>query len=159
METFSALLAICAGNSPVTGEFPKQRPVMRSFGVFFDLRLNKRLSKQQRRRWFETPSRSLWRHCNEYGWLHTLSNKPGTIKPGNTWNVNCVAKMSTLLSKCQLWHKYSPHGVYAHEQMLKLLWKVSLGLRWRHDTETFSTLLVLCEGIHCSPMDSLIKGQ
>ena len=40
METFSALLAICEGNSPVTGEFPSQRPVTRSFGVFFDLRLN-----------------------------------------------------------------------------------------------------------------------
>ena len=44
METFSALLAICVGNSPVAGEFPSQRPVTRSFGVFFDLRLNKRLS-------------------------------------------------------------------------------------------------------------------
>ena len=32
----------------------------------FDLRLNKRLNKQWRRRWFETPSRSLWRHCNEH---------------------------------------------------------------------------------------------
>ena len=39
METFSALLAICAGNLPVTGEFPAQRPVTRSFDVFFDLRL------------------------------------------------------------------------------------------------------------------------
>ena len=38
METFSALLVFCAGNSPVTGEFPTQRPVTRSFGVFFDLR-------------------------------------------------------------------------------------------------------------------------
>ena len=46
MENFSALLAICAGNSPVPGEFPAQRPVTRSFNVFFDLRLNKRLSKQ-----------------------------------------------------------------------------------------------------------------
>ena len=45
METFSALLAICAGNSPVTGEFPAQRPVTRTFDVFFDLPLNKRLSK------------------------------------------------------------------------------------------------------------------
>ena len=44
METFAALLAICAGNSPVAGEFPAQRPVTRSFGFFFDLRLNKRLS-------------------------------------------------------------------------------------------------------------------
>ena len=64
METFSALLAICAGNSPVPGEFPTQRPVTRRFGVFFDLRLNKRLNKQPRGWWFETPSRSLWRHSN-----------------------------------------------------------------------------------------------
>ena len=46
METFSALLAICAGNTPVPGEFPAQGPVTRSFDVFFDLRLNKRLTKQ-----------------------------------------------------------------------------------------------------------------
>ena len=46
METFSALLAFCAGNSPVPGEFPAQRPVMRSFDVILELRLNKRLSKQ-----------------------------------------------------------------------------------------------------------------
>ena len=44
METFSALLARCAGNSPVTGEFPSQRTVTRRFDAFFDLRLNKRLS-------------------------------------------------------------------------------------------------------------------
>ena len=43
METFSALLAICAGNSPAPGEFPAQRPVTRGFDVFFDLSLNKRL--------------------------------------------------------------------------------------------------------------------
>ena len=65
METFSALLAICAGNSPVPGEFPAQRPVTRSFDVFFDMRLNKRLSKQWWGWWFETLSRQLWRHCNE----------------------------------------------------------------------------------------------
>ena len=46
METFSALLAFCAGKSPVTGEFPAQKPVTRSFDVFFDLRLNRQLSKQ-----------------------------------------------------------------------------------------------------------------
>ena len=50
METFSALLAICAGNSPVPGDFSAQRPVTRSFNVFFDLRLNKRLSKQLKHR-------------------------------------------------------------------------------------------------------------
>ena len=46
METYSALLALCVGNSPATGEFPAQRPVTRSFDVFFDLRLIKRFSKQ-----------------------------------------------------------------------------------------------------------------
>ena len=64
METFCAFLAICTGNSPVTGDFPAQRPVTRSFDVFFDLRRNKRLSKQWWGWWFETLSRPFWRHCN-----------------------------------------------------------------------------------------------
>ena len=65
METFYALLAICAGNSPVSGEFPAQRPVTHSFEVFFRLRLNKRLIEQSLDWWFETPPRSLWRQCND----------------------------------------------------------------------------------------------
>ena len=63
METFSAVLALCARNSPFVCEFRSQRPVTRSFDVFIDIRLNKRLGKQSRRRWLETPSHSLWRHC------------------------------------------------------------------------------------------------
>ena len=47
METFSSLLALCAGNSPVTGEFPSQMPVARSFDVFFNLRLDTRLSNNR----------------------------------------------------------------------------------------------------------------
>ena len=66
METFSALLAICAGNSPVPGEFPAQKPVTRSFDVSFDLRLNKQLSKQWWGWWFEALSRPLRRHRNAY---------------------------------------------------------------------------------------------
>ena len=54
METFSVLLAFCAGNSQVTREFPSQMLVTRSLDIFFDLRLNKRLSKQSRRLWIET---------------------------------------------------------------------------------------------------------
>ena len=46
--------------------FPSQRPVTQSFVVFFDLPLNKRLDKQSIRRWFETPSRSLWLHCIDH---------------------------------------------------------------------------------------------
>ena len=75
METFSVLLDLCAGNSPVAGEFPAQRPVTRSFDVFFDLRLNKLLSKQSWGWWFETSSRPLWSHCNALNlpcamWIH-----------------------------------------------------------------------------------------
>ena len=64
MEAYSALLTLCEGNPPVTGGFPSQKPVTRSFDVFVDLGLNKRFSKQTIRRWFETPWRSLWRHCS-----------------------------------------------------------------------------------------------
>ena len=61
---------LCGEFTGDCGEFtghrwiPLTETVTRSFDVFFDLRLNKRLSKQSRRLWFETPSRSLWRHSN-----------------------------------------------------------------------------------------------
>ena len=55
METFATLLAICAGNSQVAVEFPTQRQVTQIVDVFFDLRLNERLSKQWWGWWFETP--------------------------------------------------------------------------------------------------------
>ena len=66
METFSALLALLQGNRAVTGGFPLQRPVTRSIDICCDLPLNKRLSKQRRRWWFETPLLSIWRYCNEW---------------------------------------------------------------------------------------------
>ena len=75
MEIFSALLALSVGNSPVTGEFPSQRPVTRSFDVFLDLRLNKRLNKQSCGWWFETPSCSSWRNCNEISRVKTEGHK------------------------------------------------------------------------------------
>ena len=76
METFSALLAICAGNSPVPGEFPAQRPVTRSFDVFFYLHPNKWLSKQWRGWWFETLPCPLRRHRNAE---NTFIWRPGTV--------------------------------------------------------------------------------
>ena len=60
---FFRVTGLCAGNSPVTAEFPAQRPVMQSCEIFVDLRLNKRLSKLWSW-WFEMPLPSLWRHCN-----------------------------------------------------------------------------------------------
>ena len=66
--------------APVTGEFPSQRPVTRSFDVFFDLRLNKRLSNPSRRRRFETPWCSSWHHCNDHQ-LHHPAPHPYTNTP------------------------------------------------------------------------------
>ena len=77
METFSALLAICAGNSPVPGEFPAQRPVTRSFDVFFELRLNKQLNKQSWGWWFGKGSRSLRRHRNVLVYWPFVRGIPG----------------------------------------------------------------------------------
>ena len=71
----SALLAMYAWNTPVTGEFPAQRPITRSFDVFFDLRLNERLSKQSWGWWFKTPSRSLQRHSNVEFPLHNVPSR------------------------------------------------------------------------------------
>ena len=80
-ENISPLMALCVGNSPVTGEFPSQRPVTRSFDALFDLHLlNKRLSKQTWGWWFETPSCSLWRHCNGNSDCHIHMN-PVPIYP------------------------------------------------------------------------------
>ena len=90
MDTFSALLAICAGNSPVTGECPAQRPVTRSFDVFY-LRLNKRLSKQSRGWWIETLSRPLWRHCNgihNFSEIHINGYCPNFAKRVLQWRHN-----------------------------------------------------------------------
>ena len=87
METFSTLLALCAGNSPVPGEFPAQRPVTRSFDVFFDLRQNKRLSKQWWDWWFETPPSPLWRHCNDLAQIKACAWCHQTLTWTSIWLV------------------------------------------------------------------------
>ena len=66
------------------GEFPAQRPVTRSFDVFFDLRPDKRLSKQPWGWWFETPSWSLWRQCNVL--IGIAANCWATVKGGGYRN-------------------------------------------------------------------------
>ena len=63
------------GNPPITGKFPSQRPVTRSFDVFVDLCLYKLWNKQSKRRWFETQPRSLWRHCNAKKPRNTSSSR------------------------------------------------------------------------------------
>ena len=77
------------------GEFPTQRPVTRSFDVFFDLRLNKRLSKQPWGWWLETPSWSLWRQCNDKKTLHTY------WLDTTSWWRRDIGTLSALLTLCE----------------------------------------------------------
>ena len=107
----SALLAFCVGNSPVTGEFLAQRPVTRSFDVFVDLRLNKRMDKQWWGWWLDTPSRRLWRNCNGYRlfncckaiswcmiWYHGYLSWSGCLAP-----VRCLPSVqpsTSMILKC-----------------------------------------------------------
>ena len=85
-NTFRVTGPLC-GEFTGPGEFPTQRPVTRSFDVLFDLRLNKRLSKQPWGWWFETPAWSLWRHRNdkfiEAKWRHVALQKLVIIVSGN----------------------------------------------------------------------------
>ena len=76
METFSALLAFCAGNSPVPGEFPSQRPVMRSF-VFSLICACINGGVKIVRLVIEMRSRPLWRHCNGYSQRLPISHNHG----------------------------------------------------------------------------------
>ena len=101
METFCALLALCAANPPLTGEFPSQRPVTRSFDVFFDLRLNKRLGKQS--------MRSLWRHCDMYA-ITKLNCKPGLTPQNKIMCIPLLAQFDNYFYKHYiLWHRDQPN--------------------------------------------------
>ena len=124
MEAFSALLAIFAGNSPVTGEFPAQRPVTRSFDVFFDLRPNKRLSKQWWGWWFETPAGPFWRHCN--GAVITLSDlSPYCIRHCDDSGRTCI--------------RFQPRKGTPHRALTGELWGVyceDLGENWPRYNDT-----------------------
>ena len=117
IETSSALLAICAGNSPVPGEFPTQRPVTRSFNVFFDLCLNKRLSKQSWGWWLETIWRPLWHHCNE-----NLTYEKSKLVRVTAW---CHQATSHYL--CQFWHIFiSPYGITMPQWVKQWLFAYSI---------------------------------
>ena len=108
VEIFSVLLALCEGNPPVTGGFPSQMPVTRKFNVFFDLRLDKRLNKQSRRWWFETPSRSYWRWCNEN---FSISCSSWDIAKNNQFTNRGIVHRTDLLKR-QWWMNAHPHKVW-----------------------------------------------
>ena len=107
METFSALLAICAGNSPVPVEFPPQRPVTRSFDVFYDLCPNKQLSKRWWGWWFGTQSCPLWRHSNvidTFNRHYALKKLSFTVFHYMRW-INVYVKFSINYLRVQLFSR------------------------------------------------------
>ena len=91
-----------------------QRPVTQSFDVFLYICLSKRLSKPSRRRWFDAPSRSLWRHCNDHVIVGTMANTSWTIlvflmeayvlgtSPSARYMMSFVCSNSALCSTCTL---------------------------------------------------------
>ena len=113
MGTFSALLALYEGNSPVTGEFPAQRPMTRSFDVFFYVRLNKRLSKQSWSWWFDTPSRSSWRHCNDCemktdGCFGKMTHSKASVLLNRGYVLTYLTiSFGVILREPGYWHAYS----------------------------------------------------
>ena len=92
METFSALLALCVGNSPVTVNSPHKAQWRGALMFSLICVLNKRLSKQSWGWWFKTPSPSLWRHCNESS---DFRNKNKTVmkQQGRILTIYHVGKM------------------------------------------------------------------
>ena len=74
----------------VTGHLCAQRPVTQSFDVFFDLHLNKRLSKQSWGWWFETLSRPVWLHCND------LFCQQGRLLGSVIWGIR----------RCAIWNSH-----------------------------------------------------
>ena len=141
---------LCAGNELATGEFPSQRPVARGFDVFFDLRLNKRLRKYTKRQWFETPSRSLWRHYNA-DW----SDPSRQICLSNIVNIaQCLCALWFIRKLTEYgirpgdrlqWHHDEHDGVSNHQRLECLLNRL---FRCRLKKTSKLRVTGLCEGNH-----------
>ena len=114
---FRATRPLC-GEFTGPGEIPAQRPVTRTVHVFFDLRLNKRLIKQPWGWWFETPSWSLWRHCNEFLFSYIVKNVyVHKYLKWNIWNIvvyyNRIKNViTTLMTEMHIRRAANPQKVF-----------------------------------------------
>ena len=169
METFYALLALCEGNSLVAGEFLSQRPLTRSFDVFFDLRLNKQSSKLSWGWLFEKPSCPLWRHCNVFTreifasqmmWL-IIEMLRTCIK----WHSGKLVLFMSVFCCCISWHKYcmpstpylqnwknSPLTEFSNEDskkniLIQILWKVEVILVDHYSSVRMSAMASQITGV------------
>ena len=176
METFSALLTLCAGNSPGPGEFPAQRPVTQSFGVFFDLRLNEWLSKPPWGWWFETLSWSSWRQCNvmtkSLGGILILSQGHILLLADLWWSLPLGIKPSTtgrffffkmrfyflmLFTECKKLSMNRSNAMHIMVSVVdtdgQVLWQQGSGVSWR---SIWVISLWLGEDIWCRLSDSFL---
>ena len=123
---------------PLCGEFtghrwiPLTKPVTRSFDVFFDLRLNKPLSKQSWSWWFKTPSRSLWRQCNGPGCLHLQTIRNYGIDY-QEWMSPCLLT-GTILNTTQCWDMIKHANIFSYFLKInsKWLWWIKYCPLYRH---------------------------
>ena len=102
-----------------------QRPVTRGFDVFFDLHLNKRLSKQSWSWWFETPSRSLWRHCNEFEAITKPAWFPSQPSLLISYKVFYAVLTLHTLHCVSFWH---PRLIHMHA--ISEYWSINLIFSW-----------------------------
>ena len=116
-------------------EFPTQRRVTRSFDVFFDLRLNNRLSKQSWGWWFETLSRPLWRHCNERAKLFTKQVCSYVINTTTSSGTNIEFNNKTMVF-CK---DHSRHGLSQCETL-----QCNVVSHWLSLEPEWSPLCMLC---------------
>ena len=118
METFFVLLALCAGNSLVTCEFPLQRPVT-ALMFYLICALNKWLSKQCWGWWFEMPSPSLWLHCNALPQIyHIHPEKP-------LWYLRKESSLGQVMARCLMApsHNLNQWKLSTRENHAPLIWR------------------------------------
>ena len=122
---FRVTVPLC-GEFTGPSEFPTQRPVTRSFDVFFDLRLNKRLRKQPRGWWFETPLWSLWRHCNGI-WMNTSDHRnPLSIGDIIISHLGTVVKYDIRLKFILHWNRVKTRSLRTSISFVKSIWNLAL---------------------------------
>ena len=146
----------------VPGEFPAQRPVTRSFDVFFDLRLNKRLSKQSWSWWFETLSHPLWRHRNVILWggYFSIRYVPSTQPPCKlaTYSTNhSLSLTSTWVLKLYYWAMYISPSIHVWMWFIIRLYPAQksspafvpqMGSSWRKDICSSSKRGAISKRVH-----------
>ena len=112
----------------VNGEFPAERTVTRGVDVFFDLRLNKQLSKQPWCWWFETSSCSLWRHCNVWTEKKTWTHCIAVVSIITNYFIIIHDRWTWSLISASLWSTGNSENTISYDNTLEFSQNFRLGL-------------------------------